>query len=329
MSFESPQFAAAPRNDAVDSGQIKAVWIRLCLFLIPIVLVIGFPVYWIDPFGLFSRGSIIADSDRLDTAERVNHVLLGIISFTKHPSPNILLGDSQMNHFKAEEIAAITRQPYSNLSYGGGTLAESIATFWYAAQTVKLKSVYFGMSFYSFTDNSRDRVAAAVRIIKNPLVYFSSGDVLEAAWDDALGRVFHHTVSYQPSVDASSFWQQQLGELARRKRTYSASEQTLMQLRAIVRYCRVYGIDIFFVIPPEHEDVRTRMEQLGMQDQYSEFKATVAALGPTYDCDVANDITLNAANFQDPYHTTRAAASQITKSIWSGTHEWCRLQRAD
>jgi hypothetical protein len=305
---------------------LKAVWLRLAAFLAPLLLIVGVPVYLIDPFGLFSPHSIEHDRVRFESASRVNHVLLGIVSFSKHPTPNILLGDSQMNRFKAGEIEAITHEPYSNLSYGGGTVAESIATFWYAARTVKLQKVYLGLSFYSFTDNLRNRVDAAVRIVNDPLLYFASGDVLEAAWDDISAQFLHHRVSYGPGVDAAAFWQQQLAELSRRKQTYSVSERTLTELRSIVSYCRAHGIEIFFLIPPEHEDVRTRIEALGMRTQYAAFKSTVAQLGPTYDCDVASDITRDAANFQDPFHTTVTVGSEMTRSIWSGRHEWCVLK---
>jgi hypothetical protein len=314
----------------MSSGPVRtglnAVWLRLAAFLAPLLLIVGVPVHLIDPFGLFSPHSIEHDPVRFESASRVNHVLLGIVSFSKHPTPNILLGDSQMNRFKAGEIEAITHEPYSNLSYGGGTVAESIATFWYAARTVKLQKVYFGLSFYSFTDNLRNRVDAAVRIVNDPLLYYVSGDVLEAAWDDLSAQFLHHRVSYGPGVDAAAFWQQQLGELSRRKQTYSASERTLTELRSIVSYCRAHGIEIFFLIPPEHEDVRARIEALGMLPQYAAFKTTVAQLGPTYDCDVASDITRDAANFQDPFHTTVTVGSEMTRSIWSGRHEWCVLK---
>jgi hypothetical protein len=306
-----------------------AVWLRLMMFLAPVLLIVCLPVYLVDPYGLFSPVSIFNDRVRYENATRVNHVLLGIVSFSRHPTPNILVGDSQMNHFKAQEIEAVTHQPYSNLSYGGGTLAESIATFWYAARIVKLERVYFGMSFYSFTDNSRNRVGEAVHVVNYPLAYFSSGDVLEAALDDVSAQIFHHAVSYQPAASASEFWEQQLGELTRRKQTYAASEQTLAALREIVTYCRAHGIEIYFVIPPEHEDVRNRIEVLRMGDLYMSFKSAVAGLGPVYDCDIASDFTRDAANFQDPYHMTPAAGSQMTTSIWSGRHEWCELKGAD
>lgn len=309
-------------------SDLKEIWIRLSLFFAPVLLIVAIPVYLIDPYGLFSQTPVEADTQRLEAAAGVNQVLLGIVAFSKHPTSNLLLGDSQMNHFKAEVIEAITRRQYTNLSYGGGTLAESIATFWYAARTVRLDSVYFGMSYYSFTDNSQDRVGAAVRIVKDPLVYFFSGDVLEAAWADAAAQFLHHAVSYKPTANASAFWQQQLGELVRRKQTYSASAKTLADLRDIVRYCREHGIEIFFVIPPEHEDVRTRLQQLGMSDQYSAFKAAVAGLGPTYDCDIPNAFTRDAGNFLDPYHTSVAAASTIAKNIWSGRHELCEFRDA-
>jgi hypothetical protein len=84
---------------------------RLMAFLSPIVLFVCIPVYLIDPYGLFSHASIVSDGVRHENAFRVNHVLLGIIAFTKRPTANILLGDSQMVHFKAAEIEAVTHQP--------------------------------------------------------------------------------------------------------------------------------------------------------------------------------------------------------------------------
>ena len=302
---------------------------RLAAFLAPVVLLVCYPVYLIDPYGLFSHASPVSDSVRHENAFRVNHVLLSIISFTKRPTPNILLGDSQMMHFKAEDIEAVTHQPYSNLAYGGGTLAESIETFWYASRLLKLHRVYFGASFYSFTDSSRNRVGEAVHIVNDRLAYFSGGDVLEAAWDDLLEQFFHREVNYQPTVSAPVFWQQQLSELARRKQTYSAQESTISQIRAIVDYCRKNAIELFFVIPPEHEEVRVRMREMGMQDMHAAFKSAVFNLGPTYDCDVANDITRDRSNFVDPFHTTPAAASMIVKSLWSGGQEWCELRRSN
>lgn len=304
-------------------GQLTAVWIRLSVFLATLLLAVCLPVYLIDPYGLYSKRSIVNDRVRLVSATRVNQVLQSIIWFSRNPKPNILLGDSQMALFRADEIEAVAGLPYSNLAYGGGTLDEAIATFWYATRTVRLQRVYFGMSFYSFTDSSRNRVASAVHIVKSPFAYFSDGDVLEAAWDDVAAQFLHHPVSYRPTVDVTTFWQQQLAELERRKRTYSASEQTVAELRALVHYCRTHGIEIVFVIPPEHEDVRRRVDELGLDRQYADFKAVVAALGPTYDCDVANEVTRAATNFQDPFHMTRATATLMTRSIWSGRHDWC------
>jgi hypothetical protein len=313
---------------ATPAGQLMAVWIRLSVFLATLLLVVCLPVYLIDPYGLFSKRSIVNDSVRLASAKRVNQVLQSIISFSKDPRPNILLGDSQMALFRADEIEAVTGLPYRNLAYGGGTLSEAITTFWYATRTVRLQRVYFGMSFYSFTDSSRNRAVSAEHIVKRPFAYFSDGDVLEAAWDDVAARFLYHPVSYQPTVDVATFWQQQLAELERRKRTYSASEQTLADLRALVHYCRTHGIEIVFVIPPEHEDVRRRIEKLGMDRQYADFKASVADLGPTYDCDIANEVTRAATNFQDPFHMTRATATLMTRSIWSGRHDWCERLEA-
>jgi hypothetical protein len=329
-SLAKPQGSSElEQQPSTAKGQRPAtIWLRLCLFLAPVVLVICVPVLLVDPYALFPKGSLVRDSVRFENASRVNQVLLAIIAFGKSPTPNILLGDSQMAHFKATDIEAITHQRYTNLAFGGGTLAEAIATFWYATRIEELRNVYFGATFYSFTDNSRNRVGAAVQIVNNPLAYFPNGDVLEATWDDLLAEIFHHPVSYQPTVDTATFWRRQLGELARRKQTYSVSAQTLADLRAVVRYCHAHGVRIFFVIPPEHEDVRQRIQDLGMQDQYAAFKSAVIGLAPTYDCDVSSETTRDVHNFVDPFHTTQAAAALIVNDIWSGGHDQCAIRNS-
>jgi hypothetical protein len=316
--------SAAPPVSAPGGFTLRAVWLRLVVFLIPAVLVVCVPVYLVDPFGLFARASIVPDRVRVESATRVNQALLRIVSFTKAPTPNILLGDSQMAHFDVREIEAITHRPFSNLAYGGGTLAESIASFWYATRTVRLEHVYFGMSFYSFIDNTRNRVSAAERLVKNPLASFTSGDVLEAALDDILAQFLHHTVNYLPGVEAT-FWPQQLGELERRRDSFPPSASTLAEIAAIERYCAAQGIAFAFVIPPQHEDVRRRIVELGMRQQYADFKSSVTALGRTYDCDVSNEFTRDADNFQDPFHMTPFASELIAQSIWSTQHVLCEV----
>jgi hypothetical protein len=299
------------------------VWLRLALFVLSLALVVGLPVYLVNPYGLFSRGSIVEEAVRAENAARVNQALLSVVSFTHDPQRNILLGDSQMAHFRVTEIRRITGHPFSNLAYGGGTLAEAITSFWYAARTVQLQRVYFGVSFYTFIDGARNRVEPAEQLLRNPLARFTSGDVLEATWDDILAQYLHHAANYRPSVNATAFWQQQLGELVRRKESYPVSAHTLGELEEIANYCRAHGIAFAFVIPPQHQDVRDRIAQLGMQEEYRAFKATLTAMAPSYDCDIANAATRDVGNFQDPFHTSPAAATLFAQSIWSDHHTWC------
>jgi hypothetical protein len=319
----TPVAAATPAGAVGDT--LPRVWLRLGLFVLPLALVVGLPAYLVNAYGLFPRGSIVAAGVRTENAARVNQALFALVSFSHDPQPNILLGDSQMARFRASEVQVLAGHPFSNLSYGGGTLTEAIASFWHAARTVPLERVYFGVSFYTFTDGARNRVPPAEHLLTSPLARFTSGDVLEATWDDILGEFLHHAVNYHPTVDPATFWQRQLGELVRRKQSYPPSAQTLRELADLLSYCRARHITFAFVIPPEHQDVRERIAQLGMEQQYRDFKATVAALGTTYDCDVDNAVTRDAGNFQDPFHTTDSAAALFARSIWSDQHPWCEV----
>ena len=127
----------------------------------------------VDPYNYFSYDPQQTEN-RKKIARKVNGALWKLVEYNRDPKPNILLGDSRMGRLKNEDISKITGEEYYNLSYEGATLPEMITTFWYTAETLNLKNVYFGISFNHFNmhNDSKDRVTSALQIIKNPLLSF-------------------------------------------------------------------------------------------------------------------------------------------------------------
>jgi hypothetical protein len=299
-------------------------WLRLVLFFVLIFIVVVPPVFYVDPFGVFAKPSVISEPIRSQYAQQVNQVFWKLPAYNRDPAPNILLGDSQMARLSDQDIASVTGQKYSNLAYGGGTLRESISTFWFASQRTRLRRVFFGISFMEYNAYSRDRVTQAEEIVRNPALYFLNSDVLETTEYDVAETIFHHHTNLGPTMSRDAFWASQLDYLNTRFKR-DASPGTLKDdVRKIVEYCRARGISILFIIPPQHAEVRHRIQELGVEGQYQQFKSDLASMAPVYDCDIDSDLTRDKNNYGDPFHLTDSAARQLVADLWSGNPRWCR-----
>ena len=303
---------------------IWQIWLKLFLFLTPCFLIIVPSVYLIDAYKIMGRSSIIAEPIRVYYGERLNPVLWKLPAFTRDPKPNIVLGDSQMARLSAIDIEAVSRDPYVNLAYPGGTLRESIATFWYVARTENLKKVYFGVSFIGYNAFPRNRVDEADEIIQHPLTYFVNFDVLETSLYDVMEQFFHRKTKFGPNVSRDAFWRNQLADLAARYRSNTYPAQLEEELKRIAGYCKAHQISLVFVIPPQHTDAQKRIHDLGVEDQYSRFKRDLASIAPTYDYVIDSDITRERDNYADPFHLAEPVASRVTRDLWSGELHWAR-----
>ena len=105
---------------------------------------------------------------RSQYAQQVNQVFWKLPAYSRDPAANILLGDSEMAQLPVQVLQTVTGQQYSNLAYGGGTLRESVSTFWFASRKVKLQKVLFGMSFMEYNPYPVNRVDKQKRLRATP-----------------------------------------------------------------------------------------------------------------------------------------------------------------
>ena len=159
---------------------MKKLFLNFFIFSAPFIF-LALIIIKVDPYNYFSDNSQNNDAKQ-KIARKINYALWKIVEYKRHPLPNILLGDSQMGRLKRSDILEIADKEFYNFSYGGATLPEMINTFWFAAETVKLKNAYFGISFNHFNvyNGAKDRVTSARQIISNPLLYLVNRNVLSA-----------------------------------------------------------------------------------------------------------------------------------------------------
>jgi hypothetical protein len=298
-------------------------WLRLALFLLPIFVLVVPPIYYVDPFGLFAKPSVIQESTRSKYAQQMNQVLWKLPAYGRDPAPNILLGDSQMARLPEQAIMAITGQKYSNLAYGGGTLRESVSTFWFATQKVSLRKVFFGIDFPEYNAYPRDRVTQTEEVLRNPALYFLNSDVLETTEYDIADAAFHHHTYLLPQENKDAFWSSQLQYLTTRYKRDVFPGHLRDELRTIVDFCHSRGISIVFVIPPQHVEAQRRVQELGVEEPYQQFKNDLTSMAPVCDCDIDSDLTRDKNNYVDPFHLTDIAAERLVQDIWSESPKWC------
>jgi hypothetical protein len=324
--------AIAPRQSLLSGPggrYLGRIWLRLVLFLIPILAFVVLPVYYVDPFGVFAKPSLIPDSIRSQYAQQVNQVLWKLPAYDRNPATNILLGDSEMAELPVQVLQTVTGQQYSNLAYGGGTLRESVSTFWFASRKVKLHKVLFGISFMEYNPYPLDRVRQAEEITRHPALYFPNPDVLETTAYDISDGVFHRPINLLPQVSKDAFWASQLEYLTKRYKRNGPPQNLKDELRRIVEYCHARNISITFVIPPQHIDAQRRVRELGVENDYQQFKSDLESMAAVYDCDLDSDLTRDNTNYADPFHLTRSAAMRFTEDLASGKPKWCRTAGAN
>jgi len=270
----------------------------------------------VDPFersGLFDL-----DLPREAVASVVDYQVHKILKFERAPKPVIILGDSRSEALREEYFAELGRLDVFNFAYGAGTLDEAIDTFWLADATTRLEQVVIGVPFSLTNENNRlNRLPTARQVSRDlpsyylsPLVTKASVLVLATA---ATGRSF---VDEKPPMTREAFWQHQLGPGADLYcRRWSRPRVLLARLEDVARHCREQGIDLVFLIPPTHDDLRALLPAHGLQEEYEAGKIELSRLGRVLDYDVPGPLTADAANFDDPQHFNAAVARRLVREL--------------
>jgi hypothetical protein len=290
------------------------------LFSIPFLLYAIF-ITVTDPFNFIGVTSLIPDDVKRRTSYPLNPCFWKMENYLKHPTPNLLLGDSRMDAISTAQVKNLTGDDYFNFAYGGATMREILDTFWFAAKHQKLERVYIGLNLTLYNDyNITDRTKTYLTISENPALYFVNRTVLRSAVYATYSYVTATDLKLGvPSEDADTFWLHQLRDVnGGYFRNYVYPVHYRSELQQVAEHCKRNGIKLSFIIFPTHSDVHGLMTQYNLTESNLKFREDLRQLGVVYDFDFPNELTARRENFRDPDHTTGTVTESVTVQIWKG-----------
>ena len=312
------------------SQDLKKLIIRLCIFIIPIVLYMVV-LSTIDPFNYFSDSNIISKETEHKTSRKLNSLLYNTISFKNHPTPNIIIGDSRIKRLPISAIKKITGDKYFILHSNAAKLNEIIDLFWISTKYSKLENVILGVNFNLFNEYAfANRVNEVEKIINNPLMYIFNGNVLEVT----IKAITHHLSAIDiPNIsrnimlkkalngknfkDKKIWWEFNISTVAKNQYSkYKYPENLIDRLKEIDRYCKKNNINLKLLNVPHHQEYRQRVIDFKLTKEEVRYKEEIKNIGTVIDYDYSNSITNCRNCFTDPIHTNDSINLLIVKEIF-------------
>jgi hypothetical protein len=304
---------------------------KSALFLAPVAAYM-LAIMWVDPFDLFPVFAPLGPPQGIkDTVASGNEdALYKFIRYRNRPAPNIILGDSRMYSLDSGAIRAASGEDYFNFAIQGASFGEIADAFWFAAGRSELKHVVIGLNFLLFNESNRkDRTTGAKCIVRNPLLYFCNYPVLKASLDVVESLGSGAIPLGRPKMSKERFWRYVLYEetVPGYLNRYRYPHSFVAELERMTAYAKAHAIDLRFVIPPTHQDLQKRVEEMGFSAQVERFKAQLRELAPTYDFEYANALTADSANFKDPMHYNAQVGRGLVEEIWGQKPVYARFSR--
>lgn len=270
----------------------------------------------VDPFGFNSKIDFGFKNESI--SRKLNQRLFAILEFRTLKTANILLGDSRIAAISTNEIKRASGEEYYNLSYGSATLPECFETFWYADSLTHLKRVYLGIPFNLFSaTNSNNSFLRALKIAASPLDYYLNFFIFKVSILNILFETLHvDIISDTPEMAPGEYWQAQLASTGNAYRAFRWPQDSIQELMKIKRYCLKKNIEFTILIPPSHLDLQKLVSKYGLQKEYANYKTVLRSIAPVIDYDKESKLTIDKANFKDPYHFDIKTMKTIVREIW-------------
>ncbi|MBT4338458.1 MAG: hypothetical protein HOD63_07705 [Bacteroidetes bacterium] len=305
---------------------------RIAIFQIPCIIYLLLIVV-IDPYNYFpATENIVNSALKKEISYKYNYRLYKLLEFEKHPTSVIILGDSRANNLNDNVIRKYSKNDYSNLSYGGGTIQEAIQTFWTVIEKVDLKEVYWGVNFNNYHNSfDMDKVSESIVLKNNFLAYAFSKYTIKSSFLILKSLVFKSTPSLdKPSVSIEDYWVYMLDDLSDKYYSAYAYPQIYYEeLQRISEYCENNNIRLVFFISPTYIGFQRKVKEYNLQIEESNFKRDLQNLGDLFDFDFPSEITLNKENFIDPMHFNPEVSILITKEIFTSEIKYSHYSKMD
>lgn len=305
---------------------------KLALALLPVAAWLCFFIAFEpnDYFGLRGEGSLNAPVSR-------------IRAYENDMTDNVILGDSRMAHFDMELVEEVSGEAWSNVSYGGASLDESIDEFYYLYElNPDIQNVVFGVSFYTLNNNYRtvNRMATVKTQLENPAAYLFNLEyninALTVFKDEVLLGLpdVEETAEHTPDeyVDEngealpfrSDLIDYAENSLAPVCENYAVNEAALERLLELAAFCEEHGVNFTVVFPPMDESVRVLVAQPnGIDGTMAGVLARLADAGVrVLDYEWENDPGYPDTAYYDGFHLdTVHGLPEWTKTLFTEVYD--------
>lgn len=287
--------------------------------------------YVIDPFG--ANNAVELGFDKRAVSRKLSYWNWEAAEYAAAPAPGVLLGDSRMAKIPEDRVSEAFGLPFYNFAYGGGTMADMLSTYWFAADHAEeiggLQHVVMGLNFNLLNDlNAYDRARQAQDLLDDPLRYYYSPFVTQASARVLLYNLgLAGATSEAPPMDPEKFWTYQLEVSARNHyQRYEYPEGLLSRLEAVAADAEQRGVALTLVYFPTHTDLQDVVAEYGLSEHHRRSKQAVYELARRhgaafYDYDYASELTRDRASFSDPYHFTAEVAERLVDEF-AGGERW-------
>lgn len=155
--------------------------------LILLTFIIGLsPVLFnlvIDPYNVNKLFNLGMNKEKISL--KAHYPLWKMSNYPKDTATTLILGDSRALALKDKYWQQLKVDEAYNFAYGGATIHEIIDTVEYLKKSPKVKTLIIGMQLRSFSPlfkKGMNRVPEAIRLLEDPVQYYSNGFVTEVSW---------------------------------------------------------------------------------------------------------------------------------------------------
>ena len=325
------------RNNAM-----KKFLLKLCLYLLPFLVVLG-AFLALEPYDYFGlRGG---DSTYL------SRPLSAVREMLREKPQNIILGDSRMANLNTDYIRELTGEEYMMLGFGGAQTGELLELFWYAAEHCELEKVVFGLNLYSSCgEQSAGRIPAVIDRAEDPADFVFNANIWLEAINNGKMKLVNLAATLLGRSDMMQFHEDPTdftlpqtvsdarGEVYRSdleayceilkvqlQPTSEIEDQLLVRIGEMITYCKDNGIELIIVYPPMHQSVQQLVvDAQGLDVQMEKYKRFIAAQGvAVYDMEFDSEFTRCEDNFFDGYHLMNSRKQYFAELLFTDIEAEC------
>lgn len=266
--------------------------------------------------------------------------LARVREFMRHPSENIILGDSRMNHFDLDAIEEQTGVRYANLATGGQGLNLSSQLYEWAKNKTDIQSVIIDASFYQIMEGSWSPSAEPVFVIaERPLTYLVTRDYVTETFGLCYADIKKHLGKeadmVKPEMEVSDGkYRGDLVYYATQNilpgcQNYTIGEEQMGYVTHIVDDTKEHGGTAIIVIPPVQESIWDYViYPLGLEPELAEYKETLVHHATLYDGEWLSEFAMNQDIYADGFHfLLEDGYQQYQDAVFGGNEKILKVRK--